>query len=263
MAARDAVMRGRRRLAALAAVAVLVTACAAGGGGDGLTVFAAASLRAVSAELEAAWTETHANVPLTFATEASNVLAAQIAEGAKADVFLSADELRPRELADTGHGKDEPVPFAANVLTLVVRPDGPVREPADLADPGVRLVIGGPSTPIGRYTLEALDALAASMPDPADFAAAIEANIASHEDNVRATLAKVELGEGDAAFVYRTDALSSDDVLELELPPAARVGATYAALRISDDPMAGEFLEWLSGPVGLAILAEAGFEAPT
>jgi len=104
-------------------------------------------------------------------------------------------------------------------------------------------------------------AFAARMePDPAAFAAAVAANIASHEDNVRAALAKVELGEGDAAFVYRTDALSSDDVLELELPSAARVGATYAALRISDEPLAGEFLEWLTGPVGLAVLAEAGFD---
>jgi molybdate transport system substrate-binding protein len=242
---------------------MLMAACAGSNDGDGLTVLAAASLRAVSPELEAAWSESHPDVPLTVATEASNVLAAQIAEGAEADVFLSADELRPRELADAGYGQDEPVPFAANVLALVVRPDGPVRQPADLADPGVRLVVGGLSTPIGRYTLDALDALAASMPDPAAFAAAVEANVASHEDNVRATLAKVELGEGDAAFVYRTDAVSSDDVLELELPPAARVGATYAALRISDDPMAGEFLEWLTAPVGLAILAQAGFGAPT
>ena len=89
-----------------------VTACSGGDKTQGLTVFAAASLRAVVDELEVAWLEEHPDLPLTVATEASNVLAAQIREGAPADVFISADSARPWELSAAGLTSAEPVLFA-------------------------------------------------------------------------------------------------------------------------------------------------------
>ena len=227
---------------------------------DGLTVFAAASLRAVTDELESAWAENHPDRPLIINSEASNVLAAQIAEGAEADVFLSADDVRPRELAEAGHTAGTPEAFVRNVVTLVARAGTSIDSYSDLADPGTRIIVTGPGTPIGRYTEEAIAALAEEAGDPDAFAAAVEANIASREDNVRAALAKVELGEGDAAFVYRTDALSSDGVAEIELPPAARVVADYSAVRVSERASAREFLDWLHEPEAAAVLTAAGFE---
>ena len=247
--------------ALLSSLVLLVAACAPGEEDGELTLFAAASLRAVSDDLEAAWLEANPDAPLIIATEASNVLAAQIEEGARADVFISADEIHPRRLADEDHTAAEPVPFARNEIALVARLDGPVTEVADLAEPGTSIVVGGPSTPIGRYTAAALDALAGSAQDSLAFSAAVEANIASREDNVRAALAKIELGEGDAVFVYRTDALGSEDSVEIELPSEARVGAVYSAVRLSQSETAVEFLDWLGGPVATAILADAGFEA--
>jgi len=243
-------------------VLVLVTTACAGGDGsdDGLTLFAAASLRAVTDDLEAAWEGTHPDVPLTVATEASNVLAAQVAEGARADVFISADEAQTKRLAAAGLTTAEPVTFAHNEIALVAGADGPVEDVADLAEPGIKVIVGGPGTPIGRYTELALGALAATMPDPEAFSAAVAGNIASREDNVRAALAKVELGEGDAAFVYRTDALGSTDTVEIELPPSARVDAAYSAVQLSDRVIAATFLDWLRGRDMASILRDAGFE---
>ena len=207
-------------------------------------------------ELEAAWAETYPQVPLTFATEASNVLAAQIAEGADADVFLSADDVRPAELAGAGHTAGSPVRFAGNRVVLVTGGDTPIGAAAEVARPGVRLVASGPGTPIGRYAKEAI----AGTEDPRAFTAAVEANVASREDNVRAALAKVELGEGDAAFVYRTDALGSEAVTEVELPPEARIAADYTAVLVSGREAARDFIDWLREPPAAAILDAAGFE---
>lgn len=243
-------------------VAALVLAACADADDDELTVFAAASLRSVVAELEAAWLEEHPDGRLTVASEASNVLAAQIAEGAPADVFLSADTLRPHELATQGLTVGQPLAFARNRLALVVpATDESVRSPADLARPGLRLVGISASAPIARYTQQAIEALARSAPDAAAFSAAVEANVASREDNVRAALAKVELGEGDAAFVYVTDALSADDVRQVPLPEGADITAEYAVVQVSDRPVAAEFVRWLRGPAATDIIESAGFEA--
>ncbi len=238
-----------------------MTACSGADEAQGLTVFAAASLRAVVDELEVAWLEEHPDLPMTVATEASNVLAAQIREGAPADVFISADTARPRELSTAGLTAAEPVPFALNRVVLVAPVgDATVQVAADLATPGVRIVGVSDGVPIAGYALEARAQLAESMPRPREFAEAVATNVVSHEDNVRAALAKVELGEGDAAFVYRTDALDADGVREVPLPATVEVTAQYAAVQVSDEPAASRFVAWLREPTAVAIIAAAGFE---
>ena len=246
---------------AVALLVLLVLACAGDDDSDGLTVFAAASLRDVVGELEVAWLEGHPGRPLTIATEASNVLAAQIREGAPADVLLSADTSRPQELFDDGLTAAAPVPFVRNSVVLVApRTKGAVQSVRDLAKPGVLVVGVSEGAPIARYTDEAQARLAATMADPEAFAAALAANIVSREDNVRAALAKVELGEGDAAFVYRTDLLGSDAVREVPLPAGSAVRTPYGAVQISDRPAAAEFMAWLGEPAAMAVLGAAGFE---
>ena len=93
---------------------------------DGLTIFAAASLADVLEDLETTWLSESPEVPLTIAFDASNVLAAQIAEGADVDVFLSADLSRPAELAEAGLTSGEPVTFARNSPVIVVPRDSQV-----------------------------------------------------------------------------------------------------------------------------------------
>ena len=260
----------RSPLGVALAVLIFVAACAPAiasteepnADGD-LTVFAAASLRDVFVTLEQAWEAQHPGSALTIAHDGSNILAAQIGEGAQVDVFASADLERPRQLAAAGLTYGDVVPFAMNRVTLVTPTGtGSVGDAADLALPGLRIVAAGPSVPITHYADEALAQLAATMTDADAFAAAVAANVVSREDNVRAALAKVELGEGDAAFVYRTDARSSDDVREIALPTSVDVEAVYAAVPVSERPLAMEFLAWLAGPQAADILVAAGFEVP-
>lgn len=225
-----------------------------------VTVFAAASLSDVLDELAGHWAASHPGVELVTTMGASNVLATQITEGAHADVFLSADRQRPAELVEAGLASGEPVVFAFNRLVIVApRDSGRVIGAMDIAQPGVRLVAAGPGVPITRYADEVVAQLATMASDPAAFQESVAANVVSREDNVRAALAKVELGEGDAAIVYATDAQASDRVRVIPLPEAVDVTTEYAAVQIGDGA-AAEFIDWLRGPEAAQILAAAGFE---
>jgi molybdate transport system substrate-binding protein len=241
--------RGLRWIVAPGLLVLLVAgACASDApSGHDLTVFAAASLRDVFDELEVRWEASHPGAELVVAHDGSNILAAQIAEGAAADVFVSADLKRPRQLVAAGHAAGVAVPFVRNRVTLVAPlGDDRVQTPGDLAVPGTRIVAAGPGVPITHYADQILAQLAETMPDPVAFAEDVAANIVSREDNVRAALAKVELGEGDAAMVYRTDALSSDGVRVVPLPAQIDVTAEYGAVQVSDRPEAAVFVDWLS-----------------
>jgi len=260
---------GLALVASLALIASLTlglgAGCAAVGdaaaGDAALTVFAAASLRDLLAVLEPRWEAAHPRAGLTIAYDGSNILAAQIREGAPADVFVSADTERPATLAEAGFTAAQPVPFARNSISLVVPMEGSrLTSAADLAEPGIRVVAAAPDVPVSAYAELALAQLAAQTPDPEGFLAGVAANVVSREDNVRAALAKVELGEADAAFVYTTDARSSGLVREIRLPQGVAVTAEYAAVQVTDRPVAAEFVEWLRGAEVARALADAGFE---
>jgi molybdate transport system substrate-binding protein len=245
------------------------SADAAGGGADAggeLTVFAAASLARPLAAVEAAYRE-EAGVRLITATDSSAALRTQIEQDAPADVFLSADTENPDALFRGGQAAGPPVAFATTRLVLVVPPDNPGRisSPRDLARPGVRIVAAGPRVPITRYAETVVDRLAGLGGFPAGFAESYGANIVSREDNVRAVVTKVALGEGDAAFVYAVDVVASEEIGVVQLPDEANVTAQYAGVVIANRPRvaaARGFLAWLAGPSGQAILADHGFEPP-
>lgn len=255
----------RRVLPALALGAL--SACGASPAasvGDDVVVFAAASLTDAFEELAAGYTaETGVEVILSF--DASSTLRAQIAEGAPADLFVSADVANPQQLADEGLTDGDPSTFAANGLAIVVPADG---DPAvttwnDLADDGIRIVAAGEDVPISRYAVELVETLARLPDAPGGFADAYAGNVVSREDNVRAVLAKIELGEGDAGIVYETDAASSDDVATVPIPPEASVVADYAFVILADASAAtGEFADWLLGDTAGEILRSYGFRPP-
>ena len=192
---------------------------------------------------------------------------AQIEQGAPGDVFLSADQKNPSALVDAGLADGDVTDFAGNALVIIVPSDNPARltGPIHLARPGLKVVAAGDDVPISGYARQLVTKLAGLPGYPADFAAAYAANVVSKEDNVKAVVTKIELGEGDAAIVYRTDALASSNVQAIELPDKASVSATYAGvvLKASKHLAAGHaFLEWLTGSEGAAILARFGFVAP-
>ena len=136
--------------------------------------------------------------------------------------------------------------------------------PFDLAKGGVKVIAAGDDVPITTYARKLVQNLAVQPAAPGGFDLAYEANVVSREDNVQAVVAKVELGEGDAAIVYATDAAASGKVDSVRITPeTANVTATYAGVvvvrTLPQQAYATEFLHWLAGPDGAAILEGFGF----
>ena len=233
-----------------------------------LTVFAAASLRDVLDALVSRYAEVEPAVTITLSTGASSALRAQIEQGAPADVFLSADTQQPAALVQAGLSAGEAKVIAGNRLSIVVPTANPasIATPADLARAGVKIIAAGDAVPITGYATTLIANLAALDDYPAGFAESYVANVVSREDDVKAVVAKIELGEGDAAIVYETDALASEAVTTVPIPPEANVAARYAGVLIGASPnleAARGFLDWLNGSDAQAILASFGFSPPT
>jgi molybdate transport system substrate-binding protein len=248
--------RAAVRLVPLALAALALGGCGDGGGGEPtLTVLGASSLTEALGKYGDSFTG--AEVRSSFA--GSDQLAAQIKQGAKADVFASADTGYPAELHREGLA-EKPVVFARNRLVVVVRPGSSVHSLDDLARPGTKIVIGDPSVPVGAYTREVLGRLPAAERD------AILSNVRSEEPEVTAVLAKVANGAADAGFVYVTDAKTvAGEVETVAVPPRLQPDVAYAAAVLSDsgDPEAARrYLHGLLHGAGAADLREAGFLPP-
>jgi molybdate transport system substrate-binding protein len=246
---------------------LVAAGCTQAGSPPSLAVDAAASLGPTTSAISTAYASGHPGATLIFSTGSSAALRTQIEQGAPVDVFLSADHTNPQALADEGDADGAPVIFATNSLTIIVPADNPagISSPADLARPGVTIIAAGEAVPITRYAGQAVTAMAALPGYPSDFADRYAANVTSREDNVAAVLAKIELGEGDAAIVYGTDARSSTKVVTIQIPPIANVIATYAGvvLHSSSAVAAGHaFLDWLAGGGG-SVLSGFGFGPPS
>jgi molybdate transport system substrate-binding protein len=236
------------RRALLLCVAALLAGCGGDDGGAGgapLDVFAASSLRDVLPEVDAGPTYTFAG---------SDELAAQIRDGAAADLFLSASAAPVRELREA-ELVEEPVAFASNRLVVVV----PAGDPAGissfegLARGGVKLVLGGDGVPVGDYAREALAAAALE--------AALD-NVVSLEQDVKGVLGKVALGEADAGIVYATDVAAADDDVEaIEIPEAVQPEVRYYGAVVSggDEDAARELLDRLAAADGAEALRAGGF----
>jgi molybdate transport system substrate-binding protein len=244
------------------------TAASTATGGE-LTIFAAASLKTALEQVKSVYEAAHPGTTLTISTDSSSALETQIEQGAPADVFLSADTEHPAALVAKGLAEGDPVTFAGNKLTIVVPADDPagITSPLDIAKSGVKVIAAGDEVPITRYATQLVDNLSRVDGARADFAAAYAANVASEEDNVKAVIAKIELGEGDAGIVYATDAKASDKVKTIEIvPDSANVPATYDGVVVKaarDVVAARAFLAWFAGLDGQAILSDLGFLPPS
>ena len=233
-----------------------------------LTVFGAASLNGVLDKAKAAYETAYPGTTVIVSTDSSSALRMQIEQGAPADVFLSADTTNPKKLVVGGFADGAAVTFAGNKLTVIVPTANPagIKSPVDLAEPGVKVIAAGPEVPITKYATQLVGNLAKEAGYPADFAAKYAANVASQEDNVKAVVAKIELGEGDGGIVYVTDAKASDKVTLIDVPDTANVPATYAGVVVKASKNAAAaktFLDWFAGSGGQAILSEFGFLPPT
>lgn len=222
-----------------------------------LTVYAAASLTEAFTDLKPLFERENPGARVRLSFGASSQLQAQLRQGAPVDVFASADYAQMRPLAAAGL-VSPPQTFARNRLAVVLPAVNPgrVRGLADLGRPGLRVVATAESVPIGRYTQEVLRKLGG------DFARRVNANVVSRETNVRAVLAKVELGEADAAFVYESDAAGSRRVKRIPIPERVNVAAEYPIAVVGATPnraLAEAWVRLVLSPRGQSVLKRRGF----
>ncbi len=255
-----------RRLRALGvAVAIAALALAGCGGSSGssssggkpnLTVSAAASLQAVFTAYAKQFTAV--NVRYSFA--GSDMLAAQIEQGLKPDVFASANTKLPDMLYAKGL-VTKPVTFAANRLVIAVPANSTkVRSLSDLEKPGVTIAIGSATVPIGSYTRTVL-----AKAGPAA-SAKILANVRSEEPDVTGIVGKLTQGAVDAGFTYVTDVKATHGALRaVPLPDSLEPVVAYgvAVVKGSSHPaQAQQFISGLLNGQGKTDLLQAGFLPP-
>jgi molybdate transport system substrate-binding protein len=251
------VRRGGAAATALVLAAALLSGCGGGEsstGGGRLIVLGASSLTDAVTEYGEGFEAAEAKP--SFA--GSDELAAQIKQGAKADVFASADTGYPAELFAAGL-VEKPVVFAANELVIAVPEGSGIRSLADLAEPGVKLVTGDPSVPVGAYTRTVLDRL------PGVEREAILGNVRSEETEVGSVVAKIEQGAADAGFVYVTDEKAAEGLAPVSIPTRLQPEVAYAAAVVSSSDHKGaadEFLRGLVAGEGQEDLRAAGFLPP-
>lgn len=231
-----------------------------------LTVFAAASLTDVFEEIAREMEKADPALAIRFNFAGSQQLAAQLAQGARADVFASADERWMRDAIDRGLVLNQPRIFTQNRLVVVIPAANPgqIERLQDLARPGLKVVLAADAVPAGRYSRQVLENLERSPGFPAGYRARVLRNLVSNEETVKAVLAKVQLGEADAGIVYQSDVTPSTraSVIALEIPDRDNIVAAYpiAVLRGAGEPEAARrFVTFVLSDAGQSILGRHGF----
>ncbi|NJO06766.1 MAG: molybdate ABC transporter substrate-binding protein [Chloroflexaceae bacterium] len=232
-----------------------------------LVVFAAASLTNAFTEMGQDFEARNPDATVVFNFAGSQQLAQQLGQGAPADVFASANARQMEVAIEAGRvvSNTQQI-FVNNRLVVVVPADNPgeIATLQDLAQPGLKMVLAAEDVPVGEYSRAFLDKAAASGEFTADYRDAVLANIVSYEENVRAILTKVALGEADAGIVYTSDVApnEADQVQQIDIPDTLNTIAAYPLAAVSDtaQPALTEaFLAYVLSPEGQATLAEYGF----
>jgi molybdate transport system substrate-binding protein len=254
----------KRVLAAVSVLLLAVSGCGGVGdgassgtrGGETLTVFAAASLTEVFTELGKAFEGAHPGVRVRFNFAGSSTLARQITQGAPVDVFAAASPATMATVTDAGDAAGQPRVFTRNRLVIAVPKDDPgaVESAGDLSKAGLKVVLCAVQVPCGAAAEKALDA------------AGVEVEPVSREQDVKAVLTKVGIGEADAGIVYRTDAKAAGDKVKgIGFPEVAQALNDYPIVEVAEAPhpaLAKEFIQLVVGAQGRAALSRAGFEVP-
>ena len=244
-------LKNLRLMASVAAAGAVIAALGTGGAAARqnaqLTVYAAASLTDAFPKLDRSE---------RYSFGGSNTLAAQINQGAPADVFASANMDLPNQLYAKG-ACSKPVVFTRNTLVIILPKANPasIHSVYDLAKPGVKIDIAGPKVPVGSYTLQVLENM--------NLTTSVMANVVSQETDVREVLAKVALGEADAGFAYSTDAKTvPGKVTVLKVPAWAQPKLQYGICVVSrsaNKAAAQAFVNKVLSKAGQAVLLAYGF----
>ena len=216
-----------------------------------LTVFAAASLTESFTELGEAYERTHPGAEVTFSFAGSQSLVAQVQQGAPADVVATADTASLEALTAELAGPSRVL--ARNRLAIITEKGNPegLRTLADLARPDITLVLAGPSVPVGKAARSALDK------------AGVTVQPRSEEQDVKAVVQRVALGEADAGIAYVTDVAAADGSVDgTDLPDISNSYPAGVLREAAQPEAAAAFLDLASSPEGQRVLASYGFLPP-
>ena len=261
-----------RLLAVVALAAVLASATACGGddtasapaGGSSsaggvrgpITVLAAASLTGSFDRIGRDFEAANPQAKVTFSYGGSSGLAQQITSGAPADVFAAASPATMKTVTDAGDATGAPATFVKNQLVIAVPKGNPkgITSLAALAEPEFKVALCAEQVPCGAAAAKALAA------------ANVKLTPVTLEQDVKAALAKVKLGEVDAALVYRTDArAAAAEVDGVEFPESAQAINDYPIVALKDAPNAAgaaAFVSYVRSAAALKVLTDAGFQQP-
>ena len=221
-----------------------------------VTVFAAASLTESFTKIGKDFEAANPGTKVTFNFAGSSALATQINQGAPADVFASASPTNMKTVTDAGNADGTPTTFVRNQLVIAVGEGNPkgITGLSDLTKPGIKVALCAEQVPCGAAAKKALSA------------AGVKVTPVTLEQDVKAALAKVKLGEVDAALVYRTDAKSAEsDVDAVEFPESAQAINDYPIVVLKNAPNkagASAFVASVLSDKGKAVLTAAGFQSP-
>jgi molybdate transport system substrate-binding protein len=254
-----------RRHVVLLPVALLSPPRTAPAQAEPITIFAAASLEDAFTEAGVVVAQRRPGFEARFNFAGSQQLALQIDQGAGADLFAAADDRSIRTVGEKGLLADTAVIFARNRLVVIVPAANPGRVDrlSDLAKTGLKLVLAAAAVPVGLYSREALDRMAGAGEFGPDFAARVLRNVVSQEDNVKAVVAKVRLGEADAGIVYVSDVTAPVRrvVRQLAIPDPYNPIAAYPVavlVRSTHKPAARAFVDFLLSDEGQQLLERHG-----
>lgn len=218
-----------------------------------VTVLAAASLTESFTAVAKTFEQANPAVTVRLSFGSSSTLAQQIAQGADADLFASAGEKALQLLPEKDRAPEATRTLATNSLAIATPPSNPgkVTGLTSLANPNVDVVLCAATVPCG------------SAADTVLGKAGVTAHVVSREIDVKATLAKVSLGEADAAIVYVSDVTSAGaKVHGVQIPAAQNTTLKYPLVLLTSTPAAKAFADALSGAEGRRALTAAGFAAP-
>lgn len=247
------------RIIAINTAFVVLAGCLGGCGiasGDErttLTVLASSSLTEAFQELGTAYHAARGEVSVRFDFAGSLEVASDVAERRSADVLATADGASMTTVATKVL---RPRAFAYDSMTIAVAPGDPmgIQGLADLADPRIRVVMGGPNTPVGRYATQVL----------ANAGVAVRPR--SQQADARTVLTRVRTGMADAGVVYATDVTAagvSAGSVPIPAPQNVTVSFYAAVVRAGGQVTAAKaFVAWLGSPDAKGILRKYGFTAP-
>jgi molybdate transport system substrate-binding protein len=224
--------------------------------GGQLVVLAAASLKKTFTDIGEQFKTDNPGWSVDFTFAGSSDLVTQLTQGAKADVFASADAKNMDKATQAGLLSGDPVNFASNTLVIVTAPDNPkkVSSFADLTKPGLSVVVCAPQVPCGSATKQVEEATKVTL-DPV-----------SEESSVTDVLTKVTSGQADAGVVYVTDAIGAGDkVAQVDFAGSSVAVNTYpiAVLKSATDADAAKkFIALVTSEAGQKVLSQAGFAKP-